>query len=180
VEYLNSYPKTDLPNIKRSLNWSKTEFGIKPIVTVTQTVTYTTEKDVVSQVISVTKQIFSTRYLDSSLWLTALVRIPVSESEYETYLIYNNRSRSSALDGFMSGFKRDIVQREALEKVKPLLEETKAYAEAAAKKPVSTPLESDDMGFLNWLEQRSYISWALLIAIFTIALTWLALKFSRK
>lgn len=170
-EYLKNFPRNDLPNIRKSVNWTKVTFGLKPVIILTQTITYTTEKEGVSQIISVSKQLYASRYFDSSLGLTALIKFPANDN-FESYLFYTNHSRSSSLEGAFSQFKHDIVEREALEKLKPLLEDTKIYAEAALKNQnkISEPISEKD--WTQWFTENIFVisglSLAVIIGIFLI------------
>ena len=153
AEYLKNFPRTELKNIRKSLNWNKLKFGLKPFITITQTFTYTTEKDGVSQIISVSKQIYASRYFDASLGLTALVKFPADD---ESYLLYTNHSRSSSLEGLFSQFKRDVVEREALEKLKPLLEDSKRFAEANLNRQNEPPDSMDEFSMKQWFWENFY------------------------
>jgi hypothetical protein len=163
-EYLKSFPRSDLPSVRNTLTWTKIKFGLKPVIIITQTVTYTIEREGVSQILSVSKQIYASRYFDSSLGLTALIKFPENEN---SYLFYTNHSRSSALEGMLSNFKREIVEREALEKLKPLLQNTKFAAESSFKRSQETD-ESPENRSLTERLIKSYWFWGILIAILLI------------
>jgi hypothetical protein len=167
-EYLKNFPRSELSNVRKTLTWSKIKFGLKPVVVVTQTLTYTTEKNGVSQILSVSKQIYASRYFDSSLGLTALIKFP----EDDSYLFYTNQSRSSALEGMFSGFKRELVKVQAIEKIKPLLQNTKAYAQANLKKSVEAAETGNSQIFTGWSAGRNYWFWGILIIAFLIGLFW--------
>lgn len=153
AKYWEDYPRSELPNIKKAINWNKLKFGLKPFITITETITYTTEKDGVSQIISVSKQIYASRYFDASLGLTALVKFPADD---ESYLLYTNHSRSSSLEGLFSQFKRDIVEREALEKLKPLLENSKRFAEANLNRQNEPQDSIDEFSLKQWFWEKFY------------------------
>ncbi len=165
--YLTNFPKSQLNNVRKTLNWTKIKFGLKPVIIITQTITYTNEKNGVSQILSVSKQIYATRYFDSSLGLTTFIKFPDSGAESRIYLLYTNHSRSSSLEGAFSNFKHEIVEREAVEKLKPLLNDTKLRLE----NPTRNSTESIDISpaetFKIWLFEN----------IFWLALGLLALLF---
>lgn len=180
AEYLKAFPKSELPNLRKSINWNKLKFGLNPVIVVTQTVTYTKEEDGTQMIFSVSKQIFATRYFDSTLGMTALIKTSSANTAPESYLVYANRSRSSSLGGMMSGFKRAIVEREALEKLKPLLEEAKEYAEAEVKKEVSpSPSDTDDPPTAAW-DAYSIAKWGVIFAVIAIVLAWLVKRMTKS
>lgn len=175
AEYLQNFPHTELPNVRKSLTWSKLKFGLKPVMVVTQTITYMSEKDGVSQILSVSKQIYASRYFDSSLGLTALIKFPKNQN---AYLFYANHSRSSALEGMFSNFKREIVEREAMEKIKPLLEDTKSFAEAKLKKSMEADESSNHQ--TGWFSAESHWIWIILSIILAIAIFGVGRKLVKK
>lgn len=164
-EYLKNFPRSELPNVRKSVNWTKVTFGLKPVIILTQTITYTTEKEGVLQIISVSKQLYSSRYFDSSLGLTALIKFPANDN-FESYLFYTNHSRSSSLEGAFSQFKHEIVKREALEKLKPLLEDTKIYAEAALKNQNKTSEPVSEKDWTQWFTENIFVISGLVLAVF--------------
>ena len=176
AEYLKSFPRSGLPNVRSTLTWTKVKFGLKPVVLITQTLTYTSEKDGVPQILSVSKQIYASRYFDASLALTALIKLPEHES---SYLFYANHSRSSALEGMLSNFKREIVEREAIEKLKPLLQNTRSAAEASLKRSAETEDSSDEQSLIQRL-LRNYWLWGILSAILLILILVVKGRKSKK
>src|SRR5580704_1376802 len=83
--------------------WSKERFGIAPFITVTHmTIAHSTS----GAIVITSKDVYSSRYFDSSLGLTI-----ASPAEGGFYLIYSNRSRASALKGAFSGLRKSMVER---------------------------------------------------------------------
>ncbi len=167
-EYLKNFPRSELSDIRKSLTWTKIKFGLKPVVVITQTITYKTEKDGVSQILSVSKQIYASRYFDASLGLTALIKF----SDSNSYLFYTNHSRSSSLGGMLSGFKRNIVEQEAIDKIKPLLQNTKSFAEANLKNSSETNGSTDNQDFTIWGFLQNYWVWMICVMLALIGLFW--------
>lgn len=61
------------------------------------------------EVLVVSRQVFSTHYINGSLAITALLRDPANPSV--RYMAYLNRSAVDGLGGFFSGLKRFFVER---------------------------------------------------------------------
>src|SRR4029077_4869866 len=87
---LSDFPSSRLAAAEDFLYWSKERFGIEPFITVTHV---TIARGPSGTIVITSKDVYSSRYFDSSLGLT-IVR-PGSEGGF--YLIYSNRSRASAL-----------------------------------------------------------------------------------
>jgi hypothetical protein len=130
-QYLANPSRPEPSNLKKSISWTKIKFGLKPVIIITQTVTYTRESNAnPSQILSVSKQLYASHYFDSSITLTALIKPLQTDPIPDSYLLYTNYSRSSSLDGLLSKVKHQIVEGEALMKLKALLQDTKYYTEA--------------------------------------------------
>jgi hypothetical protein len=79
------------------------------------------------------KQIYANHYFDSSLALTAFVRIPGASPE--SYLVYENRSRADGLGGLFGKMKRGIVKDKAVDSLKNILQSSKANFKRARIRP---------------------------------------------
>lgn len=153
TKYLRNFPRFQLPGVENSLNWSKVNFGLKPIITITHTATYAHRNDNSSQFLIATKQIYATRYIDSSLALALFVSITVNNSA-ETYLVFTDLSRSDALGGAFSGIKRNVVGQEALDRVKELLQRAKMRMEANVSNRGEPNPVSDEGGILQNIQEQ--------------------------
>lgn len=92
-------------DVESFLYWSQESYGSgKPVVVVTHVAILNDSPD---RAIVIGKQIFSSRYMDGALALTA---ITTDGSDGSRYLIYLNRSAVDLLGGFFSGFKRSILE----------------------------------------------------------------------
>lgn len=89
--------------------WSKEDVGPKVIVSVTHMAIYRVAEGPVAYAVA-SKQLYGSHYFDSSLGLTLLLR---DEQPSSTVLVYANRSRVDALDGFLGALKRAIVRSRA-------------------------------------------------------------------
>jgi len=162
--YLQNFPAAEPLNVKKSISWSKIKFGLKPVIVITQTITYTSEKnDGLSQVLSVSKQIYANHYFDSSLGLTALISFPNTDTAPDSYLLYTNHSRSSSLDGAFSKFVRGVVEQKAIGKLEPLLQDTKYLAEAKFTDNDEPPDPSAKLEFTESIFGQNYFILVLIL-----------------
>ena len=128
-KYLSDYPRYQLSDVDTGLLWSKISTGIKPIVTVTQTSAYANFAAGLPQFTVAAKQIFATRYIESSLAFTYLVSFPGNDTA-ETYLVFTSLSKSDALAGAFGDVKRTLVSNETTNRVQDLLQRAKFRLEA--------------------------------------------------
>jgi hypothetical protein len=122
-EHLRRFPAGRLPDAEDFLYWSKEKFGIAPFITVTH-VTIVCRS--AATCLMTTRDVYSSRYLDASVALA----IATDAGDPNTFdLVYDNRSRASALKGGLAGLRRMITERRArgaledsLKTIKKLLE----------------------------------------------------------
>ena len=120
VRHLKALPQSSVP-AERSLSWAKINFGLKPVVVITDTSTYRSEVDGIPRVLVLSKQIYAHHYFDASLSLTAIIG---DHSQTSSNLLYVNHSRAGALAGSFSKFKHEIVEGRATDNLKDLLRQT--------------------------------------------------------
>lgn len=145
VLYLGGFPGDPLPVADSKLTWAKVNFGLKPMVTVTHTVTYNASGDGRTRFFIATKQIYASRYVDSSFAVSMLVDIAQGNSVHR-YLIFTDVSRSDALGGLFGGLKRNIVGDEAAEHVKEMLKTAKTRLETVQRDENGSEPGSDSGG----------------------------------
>ena len=110
-KYLEDYPQGRPENtaiVEDFFYWSKEDFGLKPVTTVTHVTIYKQSPEKRADVIIGSKGIYGSHYFESSLGLTAFIQSRGSDPA-RTYLIYMNRSRTDALRGFFAGLKRSLI-----------------------------------------------------------------------
>jgi hypothetical protein len=173
VEYLTKFPDAKLDNVESKLTWSVVDFGLKPSITLSHTAGYSQRSGDDEQLILASKQIYSSRYLDSSLTFTLLLRVATATG-VDSYLIFSDRSRSDALDGPFGGFARDVVKRESLERIRAFLDKAHLKLLAAGKAETGADRGSPDIeeispSLLTRLSQNR-IEVALLLVFVSIAL----------
>jgi hypothetical protein len=121
-DHLRHFPAAKLPDAEDFLYWSKEKFGIAPFITVTH-VTIVCRS--AATCLMTTRDVYSSRYLDASVALAI-----ATDAGPDTFdLVYDNRSRASALKGGLAGLRRMITERRArgaledsLKTIKKLLE----------------------------------------------------------
>jgi hypothetical protein len=133
-KYLRKFPGYELPGVGNTLDWTKVDFGLKPVLTITHTSSFAFNDNNVTQFLIVTKGIYASRYVDSSLALILLVKESVGDAT-NAYLVFTNISRSNSLSGLFSGLKRSIVSSESEGRVRDMLVESKAKLLQGAKAP---------------------------------------------
>ena len=97
--------------------WSKEQFGLKPVVSITHVFIYLPRRADTPDVVIASKQIYASRYLAGSLAITlGVAASPPSSSSF--YMAYTNRTRPRAFPPVIGGLVRRIAQgqtREGLE-----------------------------------------------------------------
>jgi hypothetical protein len=144
AQYLRDFPNYELSDVENSISWSKVTFGLDPVITIAHTASYSRQSNNSSLFLIANKQIYTSRYIDSSLALTMLVTIPTT-NRTDSYLIFTDLSRSSVLDGAFSDVKHSLVEREATERVSDVLNRAKLRLESNIAKQVEltpTPMET--------------------------------------
>jgi hypothetical protein len=108
--YLEEFPLTrpgNAANFEDFIYWSKEDFGLKPVISMTHLTIYRGAHGSADVIVS-SKGIYASHYLEGSLGLTAFTRSENSHPS-RSYLIYINRSRTDALHGFLAGMKRSLI-----------------------------------------------------------------------
>jgi hypothetical protein len=121
VRHLKAFPRSTVP-VEHSLSWARINFGLKPVLVITDVSTYRSDDDGVPRVLVLSKQIYANHYFDASLSLTAAI---ADQTRSKSYLLYVNHSRAGGLAGSFSKFKHKIVEGRATEDLKNLLGQTR-------------------------------------------------------
>jgi hypothetical protein len=124
--HLQAFPSAALTGAQDFLYWSKEKFGIAPFITVTQ-VTIVCPSQVTCVVVS--KDVYSSRYIDASLSLTIASDAPQTPDAF--YLVYANYSRANALKGAFGGLRRSIAERRSRNALEERLKATRLMLELA-------------------------------------------------
>jgi hypothetical protein len=107
--HLTRFPAGASPAVEDIFYWSKEDVGPKVIISVTHMAIHRIAAGPVVYAVA-SKQLYGSHYFDASLGLTLLLR---DDQPSSTVLVYLNRSRVDALDGFLGGLKRAIVRSRA-------------------------------------------------------------------
>ena len=152
VDYLKHFPRKELPGVDGGFYWSMIDFGLKPSVTLSHSVAFEQQRPTGSQMFVVSKQFYSSRYVDASLTMSMLVRVSAVD-QVETYMIVTDRSRSDALEGALGGLARKIVRNEAEERLKDLMLRTELRLIAATRP--SAPVATGDRGIAEIVTEQA-------------------------
>ncbi len=108
AQYLADYPRVRLPQVESFLYWSRERLASRATVGVTHVSIVRSTAPGVPNVLVAGKEIFTTRYVNTSLGITTLLR---GEAGHHAYLAYLNRSDVDVLGGTFGGVVRWLVQR---------------------------------------------------------------------
>jgi hypothetical protein len=125
-EHLRDFPATRTPGYEDFLYWSKESLGIgAPFITVTHV---TIAHPVPGIGVITSKDVYSSRYIDSSLGIT-VASGPADGGGFA--LVYLNRTRANALRGGFRALRRAMVERLARSGIEESLKKVKARFELA-------------------------------------------------
>jgi hypothetical protein len=120
IRNLKASPQSSVP-VEHSLSWAMIDFGLKPVLVITDVATYKSEVNGIPRVLVLSKQIYAHHYFDASLSLTAVIG---DHTRTTSHLLYVNHSRAGALAGSLSKFKHRIVEGRATDDLNRLLRQT--------------------------------------------------------
>jgi len=123
--------------------WSKEQFGLKPVVSITHVIIYPLRRPGMPDVLIASKQIYASRYLAGSLALTlgvdapgapraaAALGTPPGAGARSFYMAYVSRSRLRGFPPVIGGLVRRIVQGRTRDGLEEQLQLAKDRLEAA-------------------------------------------------
>lgn len=169
-KYMQEFPVASLSGIQSELHWSAVDFGLNPTVVLTHAVAFTNGIGGNDSHFVLTRQFYSTRYLDASISLTALLRIPNGEA-VESYIVFIDRSRSDAIGGILGGVARAAVEAEAVDRVRRLLETSSARLAKpeAEQRPFDVVVEAEPQSWAGWLRANWLLAAAGILVLFGLA-----------
>lgn len=124
--YLERFPASPLTGAEDFLYWSKEKVAGMPFITVTHV---TIAPGAGGSIVIASKDVYSSRYFDTSLGVTIASDAAGADAHRAFYLVYANRARASALKGMLGGLRRAIVERRAKSSLDENLKEVKARLE---------------------------------------------------
>jgi hypothetical protein len=108
ADYLRHFPSDNDPEVESFVYWSKEHAAGKPIISMTHVNIVRKHDGSGPDTVIVSRDIFSTHYIDASLSVTALISSGPGEPRYLTYM---NRTEVDLLHGAFSGVVRHQMQR---------------------------------------------------------------------
>jgi hypothetical protein len=134
-KYLQEAPKASSPNIEEFIYWSKEKYGLKPVLSITHVIIYRRTLENRTELLIASKQLYANHYFEGSLGLTVFLEGNQGPATSRSYLMYLNRSRADALQGWFLGIKRNLIAgrvREALAKnLKVVKQRIESYGQPA-------------------------------------------------
>lgn len=131
MDYLDGDRSSQLENADDFIYWSKEDAGFKAITSLTHV---TIDKKLIQGrkwYFIASKDIYSNHYLESSLGLSVISEDPGSGC----WLVYMNRSRTDILRGWLSSFRRTIIESRVRCVMKKQLIAIKKKLETSLPKP---------------------------------------------
>jgi hypothetical protein len=127
-------PGTGLEGAGEFIYWSKEQFGLKPVVSITHVLMYQPRRLDVPDVVIASKQIYASRYLGGSLAITLGAR-PSAAAPPSFYMAYVNRSRPRGFPPVIGGLVRRVAQGQMRDGLEEQLAVTKDRLEREFAKP---------------------------------------------
>lgn len=126
LRYLQEYPRVTLPGADDIFYWSKDNFGLRPVLSITHLSLHAPPPGAPARAaLVVSKQIYATHYFDAALGIT----IALEDRTGGSYMVVINRARTRSLASRFRGFVRGTVQRRSREAVEKMLRTTKESLE---------------------------------------------------
>lgn len=162
-------PESGLAIVDNKIVWSKIKYGLKPVIAINHIIIYKREQKSGPQILIVSNQIYANHYFNSSLALTAFGTIPDASSG--SYLFYENRSRLDGLTGAFGKIKRGIVEDQAVDGLKAILEKSKLNLNTHPNPTESEAVQNVTESLRRWLAGgiRLFL-WLFLITAFVVLL----------
>lgn len=166
---LKGFSTSDLRLVENAIVWSKIKFGLKPVIAINHIMVYKRDEETGPQVLIASRQIYANHYFNSSVALTAFVKIPGVHPG--SYLFYENRSLADGLEGAFSKIKRGIVEDKAIAGLKTILESSRVNLNARGLQPdesMSTAVQGQS--WRRWKVGRVYVYLCLFLITSLFAL----------
>ena len=124
--YVQEYPKLTIAGTDDVFYWSKDNFGLRPVLSVTHLSLHAPPAGAPSRAgLVVSKQIYATHYFDAALGIT----IALDDQSGGSYMVVINRARTRSLTSRFRGFVRGIVQGRSRDGLEKMLRGTKEALE---------------------------------------------------
>ena len=126
--HLASFPQIS-SDVEDMIYWSQQKLGGAIVVTVTHVSLAALDGPKVRGFSAASKQIYGSRYFDSSLGVTVVVSAGKRDGRPQSFLTYVNRSRIDALGGFWGRLARPVVRARTRSGIRKGLEAARSLVE---------------------------------------------------
>jgi hypothetical protein len=127
LAYFQQFPKSPLSGVENILYWSKDDFGLRPVTSITHLAIYTPPAGAVEPAVIGTRQIYATHYFDAALGFT----LAFDDGTGGFYMVCLNRARTRSLASFTRGIVRGVVVRRSRDAAEQMLRATRRALEVA-------------------------------------------------
>ena len=127
-DYLLGLSNQSLRSDEEFVYWSKEQFGLKPVISITHVVVYKTQRATVPEWLIASKQIYASRYFGGSLALT--LAIPGALTGPSFYMVYSNRTHPVSFPPVLGGLVRRVAQAQTRSGLEDTLRTTKERLES--------------------------------------------------
>jgi len=127
---LESYSGKPCPDVDSFLYWSYAKFGLKPVLSVNDMLTYQTTRNGKPWDFMAVKQIYADHYFLAALGVVILALDSDVPSQPRLWVVYVNRSQTDGLAGLFGALKRGVVERRSRATAQKDLLELKSSLEA--------------------------------------------------
>lgn len=127
-EYLADPSRSRLPDTHEVTYWSKEDFGVRPVLRVSQQALYTPKPGRgrgTPPVLVATTQLYADHYLDAALGVTVALDAPGDTDTSGFYMVAMNRARTRSLSGILRALVRSTVQGRSRDAMLKVLRATK-------------------------------------------------------
>ncbi|MGE5603858.1 MAG: hypothetical protein ACM30E_12465 [Nitrososphaerales archaeon] len=125
LAYLQQFPRAQLPNVENIMYWSKDDFGLRPVTSITHLALSAPPPGSSRPAAIGTRQIYATHYFDAALGVT----LAFDDGASGFYMVTVNRARTRSLSSFSRAIVRGIVERRSRNALEQMLRSTKAALE---------------------------------------------------
>lgn len=169
--FLQNFPKGD-DDVENALYWSTVEFGLKPMIAISHVAADAEISGGGERFAIATRQIYASRYIDSSLTLSFLFRF-ADDGKSEAYLVFADRTRSDALGGLLGGIARSVAEQQGKERVKQILERSRDQLKASLAVTPAGPEQPQTEAASGTLTNRAVVIIAALAILAVAIAVWL-------
>jgi hypothetical protein len=131
LAYLQTFPRTHLDGAEDHFYWTKEDFGLRPVVSLTHLTLYAPRAPgdrAQPTALIATQRFYATHYFDAAFGVTLVIE----DGPSAFYMLALDRARTRSLTSFSRALVRGIVQRRSRDALEKILQSTRADLERAA------------------------------------------------